>query len=50
MRHFLRTALPGFCPPPLTVGWVLAAELPARYYRLIKAVCAGIEKRAQGDG
>jgi hypothetical protein len=29
----------------LTAGWAHAAELPARYYRLMEAGCASIEKR-----
>ena len=44
MLKFLRAALLTFWLVPLAVGWASAADLPARYYRLMEAGCAGIER------
>src|ERR1017187_1847861 len=44
MTDFVRAALLAFGLVSLTAGWAPAAELPARYYRLMVAGCASIEK------
>jgi hypothetical protein len=44
LLRFGRTFGPAFGLLSLTAGWAPAAEFPARYYRLMEAGCANIEK------
>ena len=44
MSNFPRATLLALGLVSLTVGWTPAAELPARYYRLMEAGCASVQK------